>query len=296
MTGAEKGFLLLTSKLGNPERKVLSAPQLRVLEQRMQNMPKPTIDRELECADLMALGYGEDFARRILALLEEEDLLAHYLRRGRNAGCIPVTRINPLYPQRLNERLGLEAPGCLWMKGNPDILRMRSVSLVGSRELRDSNREFAREVGRQAALQGYALVSGNARGSDRTAQNACLEAGGYVISVVADELEKQPSHERILYISEDSFDEGFSSQRALSRNRCIHTLSDKTFVAQCSYEKGGTWDGSVKNLRFGWSELFCYDDESPAVKVLQQMGANTVGIHALRELDCIASDTISFFE
>ena len=296
MTGAEKGFLLLTSKLGNPERKVLSAPQLRVLGQRMQNMAKPPVDRELECADLVALGYDEDFARRILALLEEEDLLAHYLKKGRNAGCIPVTRINPLYPQRLIERLGLEAPGCLWMKGNPDILRMRSVSLVGSRELHDSNREFAREVGRQAALQGYALVSGNARGADRAAQNACLEAGGCVISVVADELEKQPGHERILYISEDSFDEGFSAQRALSRNRCIHAWSDKTLVAQCSYEKGGTWDGSVKNLRFGWSELFCYDDESPAVKVLQQMGANTVGIHALRELDCIASDTISFFE
>ena len=296
MTGAEKGFLLLTSKLGNPERKVLSAPQLRVLGQRMRNMVKPPVDRELECADLMALGYGEDFARRILALLEEEDLLAHYLKKGKNAGCIPVTRINPLFPQRLIERLGLEAPGCLWMKGNPDILRMRSVSLVGSRELRDSNREFAREVGRQAALQGYALVSGNARGADRAAQNACLEAGGYVISVVADELEKQPGHERMLYISEDSFDEGFSAQRALSRNRCIHAWSDKTFIAQCSYERGGTWDGSVKNLRFGWSELFCYDDESPAVKVLQQMGANTAGIHALRELDCIASDTISLFE
>ena len=296
MTGAEKGFLLLTSKLGNPERKVLSGPQLRVLGQRMQNMVKPPVDRELECNDLIALGYGEDFARRILALLEEEDLLAHYLKKGKNAGCIPVTRINPLYPQRLIGRLGMETPGCLWMKGNPDILRMRSVSLVGSRELRDSNREFAREVGRQAALQGYALVSGNARGADRAAQNACLEAGGYVISVVADELEKQPCHERILYISEDSFDEGFSAQRALSRNRCIHAWSDKTFVAQCSYERGGTWDGSVKNLRFGWSELFCYADESPAVKVLQQMGASIVGIHALRELDCIASDTISFFE
>ncbi len=296
MTGAEKGFLLLTSKLGNPERKVLSGPQLRVLGQRMQNMPKPRENRDLECMDLVALGYGEDFARRIVALLEEEELLAHYLRRGRNAGCIPVTRIHPLYPQRIYQNLGLEAPGCLWMKGNPEILQMRTVSLVGSRELQQSNREFAWEVGRQAALQGYALVSGNARGADRTAQNACLEAGGSVIAVVADELAKQPDHERILYISEDGFDEGFSVQRALSRNRCIHTLSDKTFVAQCSYEKGGTWDGSVKNLRFGWSQLYCYDDESPAVNVLQQMGANAIDIQSLEQLDCIPLDTISFFE
>ena len=216
-----------------------------------------------------------------------------YLKKGKNAGCIPVTRINPLYPQRLNERLGLEAPGCLWMKGKPEILRMRSVSLVGSRELRDSNREFAREVGRQAALQGYALVSGNARGADRTAQNACLEAGGYVISVVADELEKQPCHERILYISEDSFDEGFSAQRALSRNRCIHAWSDKTFVAQCAMEKGGTWDGTIKNLRFGWSSVFCYDDGSKAASELVQRGADRVDFSALSNIAKILPTVIS---
>lgn len=296
MTGAEKGFLLLTSKLGNPDRSVLTGPQLRILGQRMQNMPKPLKNRDLEWTDLVPLGYGEAFARQIVALLEEEELLAHYLRKGRNAGCVPVARIHSLYPQQLCQRLGLEAPGCLWMKGNPEILKIRTVSLVGSRELKHLNQEFAQEVGRQAALQGYALVSGNARGADKAAQNACLEAGGYVIAVVADALEKQPEHDRILYISEDSFDEGFSAQRALSRNRCIHAWSDKTFVAQSSYEKGGTWDGSVKNLRFGWSPLYCYADGSAAVETLRQMGANTVDMESLEDFACLQSDTISFFE
>lgn len=296
MTGAEKGFLLLTSKLGNPDRSVLTGPQLRILGQRMQNMPEPLENRDLEWTDLVPLGYGEAFARQIVTLLEEEELLAHYLRKGRNAGCVPVARIHSLYPQQLCQRLGLEAPGCLWMKGNPEILKIRTVSLVGSRELKHRNREFAQEVGRQAALQGYALVSGNARGADKAAQNACLRAGGSVIAVVADELIKQPPHDRILYISEDSFDEGFSAQRALSRNRCIHAWSDKTFVAQSSYEKGGTWDGSVKNLRFGWSPLYCYADGSPAVETLRQMGANTVDMESLEDFACLQSDTISLFE
>ena len=294
MNGAEKGFLLLTSRLGNPDRKVLSGSQLRVLGQRMRNMPKPVEDRQLECADLMALGYDETLAGRIVALLEEEELLEYYLRRGRHADCIPVSRIHPLYPERLHNRLGLEATGCLWMKGDPEILKMPAISLVGSRDLKNINREFAEEAGRQAALQGFALVSGNARGADRAAQNACLKAGGCVIAVVADELSKQPRHEKILYISEDGFDEGFSAQRALSRNRCIHAWSDKTFVAQCSYEKGGTWDGSVKNLRFGWSQLYCFDDGSPAVASLRQMGADTVDIRDLRNLDALEPDTIGF--
>jgi stage IV sporulation protein A len=52
MTGKEKGFLLLTSRLGNPDRKILSQAQLRMLGQRMKAMPMPEQDRELEPADL----------------------------------------------------------------------------------------------------------------------------------------------------------------------------------------------------------------------------------------------------
>lgn len=284
MTGPEAGFLLLTGKLGNPERKVLTPPQLRTLGQRVRSTDFPDLARDLEEADLTALGYGSEMARRILALLAEEDLLEHYLRRGKRSGCIPLSRISNGYPPVLRSRLGLEAPGCLWAKGDLSILSMRAIALVGSRDLRQANREFAAEVGRQAARQGYALVSGNARGADRTAQNACLEAGGSVISVVADDLSKQPEQDRILWLSEDGFDEPFSAQRALSRNRCIHALGQKTYVAQCSYQQGGTWDGSVKNLRFGWSELCCFNDGSPAMTLLEQMGAVLVEKNALHSL------------
>jgi len=152
---------------------------------------------------------------------------------------------------------------------------------VGSRDLKDENRAFAEEVGRQAALQGYVLVSGNARGADKAAQNACLALGGRVISVVADELAKQPLLERVLYLSEDGYGEGFSSQRALSRNRVIHALGTRTFVAQSGLKMGGTWDGTVKNLRFGWSGVWCYDDGSEAVKLLSQMGANLIKVEEL---------------
>ena len=62
MTGAEKGFLLLTSRLGNPERKILTLPQLRVLGQRIRDAVMPVDDRELELSDLTALGYGRDLA------------------------------------------------------------------------------------------------------------------------------------------------------------------------------------------------------------------------------------------
>ena len=295
MRAQEAGFLLLTSKLGNPERKCLSVAQFRVLTQRMQTAVKPEADRELAYTDLMALGYGEEMARRIVALLGEEALLAYYVRRGERKGCVPLSRLHPKYPTELRQRLGLDAPGCLWAKGELSILEMPKVSLVGSRDLRPENRRFAQEVGRQAAFQGYALVSGNARGADRAAQEACLAAGGWVISVVADELNKQPNRERVLYLSEDGFEEEFSAARALSRNRVIHALGCKTFVAQCNYQKGGTWDGSVKNLRFGWSPVFCFRDGSAAMELLAQMGAELVEMEALSRLEGLQKGEMSLF-
>ena len=160
---------------------------------------------------------------------------------------------------------------------------MPTVSLVGSRDLRDKNRKFAQQVGILAAQQGYALVSGNARGADSAAQTACLEAGGYVISVIADSLEEHCPGGRVLLLSEDDFDEPFTVQRALHRNRVIHALGDAVFVAQCTLSKGGTWDGSVQNLRRHWSDLYCFRDGSPASVELEQMGACLIEAEELND-------------
>lgn len=287
MTGPEAGFLLLSCRLGNPDRKVLSTAQMRTLSQRMKAFQMDDPDRDLTAQDLTKLGYGMDMAQRIVALLDEEELLLHYLRKAGKAGCVPISRISHLYPKILRERLGDEAPGCLWAKGDLDFLNEPLISLVGSRDLNPKNAEFAREAGRQTALQGFCLVSGNARGADKTAQQAALASGGRVVSIVADSLEKHPVRENVLYLSEENFDGEFSAQRALSRNRCIHALAEKVLVAQASYQHGGTWDGTVKNLRFHWSDVFCFDDHSPASQLLCQMGANPVTLEQLSELNAL---------
>ena len=295
MKAGERGFLLLSSNLGNPERKPLTTAQLRVLADRAWQMELPASERELEVQDLLALGYNRDMAARIVALLSEEELLEHYLRIAGRSGCIPLTRVSEGYPLAIRKRLGLDSPGVLWAKGDLQLLCNPKVALVGSRDLQHANREFAREVGRQAAVQGYTLVSGNARGADRTAQEACLQAGGSVIVVVADELAKQPALDRVLYLSEEDYDLPFTAQRAISRNRVIHSLGEMTFVAQCSYQTGGTWDGTVKNLRFGWSPVFCFSDGSPAVLQLNQMGAETVFLKDLAQMKQLRTQEMTLF-
>ena len=294
MNNKERGFLLLTSTLGNPERKTLTVAQFRILAHRVSQLDRPNESRELTEADLLALGYDRSMAFRIIALLSEEELLDRYLWKGARHNCVPVSRASEKYPLAVRKRLGLDAPGCLWAKGDISILDNQAVSLVGSRALREENRKFAEIAGREVAHQGYTLVSGNARGADRTAQDACLAAGGKVISIVADELEKYPLTENVLYLSEDGFDLPFSSARALSRNRVIHSLGYITLVAQCDLGTGGTWDGTVKNLQKGWSPVFCFSDGSPAMTELSQLGGKQIDISRLSHLAQLEPDARSF--
>lgn len=295
MTALEQGFLLLSSHLGNPERKVLTTAQLRILADRIRYGGHPAKDRELTEKDLLALGYNRDMSHRIVSLLGDTGLLERYLHRGKQSGCYPITRVSREYPLILRQRLGLDSPGCLWIRGDRSLLAAAAISLVGSRDLQEPNRRFAEAVGQQAAMQGLALVSGNARGADRAAQEACLNAGGSVISFVADELLKQPHRERLVYVSEDDFDEPFSTHRALSRNRCIHALGRMTFVAQADLGKGGTWDGTSRNLHFGWSPVVCFRDGSEASQQLSQMGAYLIGTEELEDFSALSQQEITLF-
>lgn len=295
MNARERGFLLLSSHLGDPEANPLSPGQLCTLAQRAAALEIRTEDRELSVEDLLSLGYGRDAARRILGLLDREEQLQHYLRQGQKEACQPVTRVGEDYPLLLRQRLGLHSPGCLWAKGDRSLLKRSAISLVGSRDLREPNRDFAAAVGRHAAQIGAVLVSGNARGADRTAQEACLEQGGQVISIVADDLSRQPQRERVLYLSEEDYDADFSARRALSRNRCIHALGQMVFVAQAEAGRGGTWDGTVKNLRNAWSPVLCFRDGSEAAHQLEQLGAYAIGLEEIASFEIIPEREIRLF-
>lgn len=296
MNPRERGFLLLTSRLGDPERRPLSPARLRTLASRVCEAIPEDPDRELVPDDLTAMGFDPEFARRIQALLQQEHRLEAYVRRAKQFDCVPVTRVSPDYPALLRRRLGLDSPGCFWAKGDLAILHTPALSLVGSRELQEPNRAFAARVGVLAARQGLTLVSGNARGADRTAQEACLEAGGQVISIVADDLRSQPLQKHVLYLSQEDYDEAFSVQRALSRNRSIHAWGAVTFVAQADLGKGGTWDGTVKNLRCGWTPVACFQDGSESARRLEDLGAFPLTMEELEQLRISEIGRFSLFD
>ena len=286
MTGAERGFLLLCAELGDG-RKPLPPAQFRTLRARvLAGARAEDPERELRPSDLRALGYEEEFSLRVSDLLSREQELDRYLSIAEELGIHALTRISPGYPARLR-RLGDAAPAVLFCRGDLSLLNRPAVALVGSRELTPAGERFARRVGALAAAEGFALASGNARGADQAAQEACLSAGGSVVSVLPDGLQDHvPPSERIVYLCEWGWHLPMAGYRALERNRLIHALGEKTFVAQ-SHLTGGTWSGSEENLRRGWSPLFVHDDGSPGCGALIAMGANPVkleGLTSLRDL------------
>ena len=60
MNPREKGFLLLTSHLGNPARGVLTTAQFRTLADRVTHAAVPMEEKELTVSDLTSLGYGRE--------------------------------------------------------------------------------------------------------------------------------------------------------------------------------------------------------------------------------------------
>ena len=118
MIPRERGFLLLTSHLGNPERKVLTYPQIRDLAAKAAAFPHADGEGELTEDHLRQLGCCQELSRRVVQLLGQEAELDWYLSRGKWQGCVPICRIGIGYPELL--------------RFPPQLLPFRGMMMCGS--------------------------------------------------------------------------------------------------------------------------------------------------------------------
>lgn len=279
MNVLEECVLLLCCRLGNKDIKPLTMPQFKELGLRvLSSLIGGNHLTELRPSDLCRIGYPKSEAEHIIDLLDRQGALEAYLARGESLGIRAITRVSDDYPSRITKKQTTNRPPSLFVMGDAALLEKPAVAVVGSRDLHEENERFARAAGRLAAEEGYVLISGGARGADTTAQEACLEAGGKCVVFIAGSLDSCTPRENVLYVSEDGYDIPFSAARALHRNSLIHIMGEKTLAAQCTKEKGGTWQGCTENLKRGWSDLFVFDDGSEAMRMLMDLGATGISI------------------
>lgn len=296
MTGAELGYLLLGSHLGDPARRPLTPAQLVRLRQRVRSHGRTVGEGQVDEAFLRSLGYSAVDSAHILALLGQVDQAIAYLETAERHGLHCITRCSGNYPAALTAAGKYSPPAVLWARGDIGLLGTPAVSLVGSREAKPENLRFAQAVGIRAARQGFTLVSGGARGVDSAGQFACRNERGKVICVVPDALTDHLVYgPGVLFLCEDSYDLHFSFQRALSRNNIIHILGSVVFVAQCNTQ-GGTWAGTTNNLKHGWKPVYCYQDDAPATRALAALGAIPVGEEKLEDISALCMMQDSLFQ
>ena len=283
MNPREAGFLLLGSCLGDPARRPLTPPQLQRLAARVRLHPIPGAgEEELTPAHLFKLGCSHSEAEHIVSLLSETDRLSAYLDRAGALGpAVSDPGQSPVSPPP-DARSG--RPGAV-----RPVVRRQPGSSATYRSL--PGRQPGAAAGKPRLCPGRRTANGPARlcpsfrwgaRCRRCRPSLLPDRGGQVISVLAGPL-TGASHRNLLLCCEDSFDLPFSPARALSRNRLIHILGEKTLVAQAAFGSGGTWAGATENLRRGWSPVFCFTDGSPGAKALLERGATGVTISQLTD-------------
>ena len=258
-----RAILLLTAPLIIGRKRQASAKPLAVGE--YSRLARRLHELGCEPADLLRAGGRSvlkecrvDLApERLDGLLDRGFLLSQAVERWRSRALWVTSRADPEYPRRLKMRLREQAPPVLYGCGNRENLCGGGLAVVGSRNVNDTLIAYAEGVGRVAAGAGRALVSGGARGVDQAAMRGALDAGGAVVGVLADSLERTAMRRehrsalmdgRLVLFSPYDPSAGFLVGHAMQRNKLIYGLADAALIVSAEFEKGGTWAGAIEQL------------------------------------------------
>jgi DNA processing protein len=98
------------------------------------------------------------------------------------AGCYLLNWTEPEYPQTL---LQIYAPPVLlYVRGDPQVLNLPSLSIVGTRRPTFYGTQMALRLGKDLAVRGLVIVSGMARGIDAIGHQGAMDANGRAIGVL----------------------------------------------------------------------------------------------------------------
>lgn len=194
---------------------------------------------------------------RLQALLARQRDLDGWLSWLERHGLWVLGREDPGFPHHLVERLGPLAPPLMHGCGNLDLLDQGGLAVVGSRDAEESKLAFSRKAAARCAEEGIQVISGAARGVDRSAMLGALVAGGSVVGVLPGNLHQAArsrlwreylSSGRLALVTPFEPDTGFSKGTAMGRNRIIYLLGDWALVVDTAAGRGGTWAGAVQAL------------------------------------------------
>ncbi len=150
------------------------------------------------------------------------------------------------YPELLDQIPG--PPKALYVNGNPDVLHLPALAIVGSRNPTQAGTRNAYEFARHLGSCGFCIVSGLAQGIDTAAHRGALDAGAATIAFLGHGIDRvYPAANRELahliarngaLVSE--FPLGMQPRKELfpQRNRLISGVSLGTLVVEAARRSG----------------------------------------------------------
>ena len=210
---------------------------------------------------------------RLEKLLQRGSGLAIALEKWQRAGLHIITRADTAYPQRLKKHLGASAPPFFHAIGNLALTNPpQALAVVGSRNANPADLNATAELARRAAQAHITINSGGARGVDEAAMCAALDAGGYSVGILPDNLLRASTSRKwrsalqagqLLLLTACHPEAAFNSGNAMTRNRYIYTMSDAAAVIHAG-QKGGTISGAGEHLKHHWVPRWVKPSDDPA--------------------------------
>jgi len=215
------------------------------------------------------LDFNADETERIKRLADRSGSITFEVEKYANMGIHIMTKADDFYPNALKKKLGKSCPPIFYYAGNPGIADKKCVGFVGSRNADINDEKFTVETVAKINANGFAVVSGGAKGIDSIAAAASIENGNVGIEYISDSLINKIkskniinsviSH-RLLILSAAKPDAGFTTGIAMMRNKLIYAQSDGTVIVKSDFNKGGTWIGAVGNLNKPLCATFCWNN------------------------------------
>ena len=166
------------------------------------------------------------------------------LKAGKRIGAVPLCFGAPDYPAALSDIP--DPPPFLWALGDTSLTQRPAIGLVGARNASSLGTRMASKLASELSAQGFAVVSGLARGVDAAAHLAAVEGGTIAVQAggidVVYPRENAVLHDQIaaqgLRLSEQPIGLQPMARHFPRRNRIISGLVRAVVVVEAAAKSG----------------------------------------------------------
>ena len=215
------------------------------IETLLQIYGKPEKIIKATKSDLKKYGLTEKQSQQIVEITEEQ--LEQEVIRLKQEKVYFITADDEKYPQQLREIY--DFPYWIYARGNVQILKEKSIAIIGSRNCSRYGETVAKKLAYDIGKQNIHVVSGMAKGIDAFAHIGCMKSKGKTIAVLGCGVnniypkENEGVYRTILQqggvvVSEYPLNTEPLAQHFPARNRIISGLCEKMIVVEAGERSG----------------------------------------------------------